>query len=372
MILSGGGTGGHIYPALAVAQALRQETGTGASPEMLYVGVRGRLDDSIVGRAGLQFAAVRAGPLRVGSPLAALRNLANLSLGTLQAWRVLGRFRPDVVFATGGYGSVPVGVAARLRRRPLLVYLPDVRPGWAVRLLSRLATRIAATNELASGGLPAGKAVAVGYPVRESFWAASRKDARGRLGLPADADVLLVSGASQGAHSLNVAIAEQLDDLLEICQVVHLTGQTDEPVLRARRDALPEAKRGRYHVFGYLEEMADAMAAADLAVLRAGASVLGELPAAGLPAVLVPGVYEGGYDQRANARYLEERGAALVLEGRRLDRLTEVVRELLSDDARRRAMGEAARRLAQPDAARRIARMLREVSLESSAQGVAA
>jgi UDP-N-acetylglucosamine--N-acetylmuramyl-(pentapeptide) pyrophosphoryl-undecaprenol N-acetylglucosamine transferase len=372
VILSGGGTGGHIYPALAVAQALRQEARTEGSPEMLYVGVRGRLDDSIVGRAGLPFAAVRAGPLRVGSPLDVLRNLANLVFGTLQAWRVLGRFRPDAVFATGGYGSVPVGIAARLRRRPLLVYLPDVRPGWAVRLLSRLATRIAATNEQATGGLPAGRAVAVGYPVREGFWFASREEARPRLGLPADADVLLVSGASQGAHSLNVAVAEQLDELLESCHVVHLTGQADEPMLRARREALPETRRERYHVFGYLEEMADAMAAADLAVLRAGASVLGELPAAGLPAVLVPGVYEGGYDQRANARYLEEQGAALVLENERLDRLSEVVRELLSDDARRRAMGETARRLAQPEAARRIAQMLREVSAGSSAQGVAA
>jgi UDP-N-acetylglucosamine--N-acetylmuramyl-(pentapeptide) pyrophosphoryl-undecaprenol N-acetylglucosamine transferase len=339
---------------------------------MLYVGVRGRLDDSIVGKAGLPFAAVRAGPLRVGSPLGALRGIADLALGSLQAWRLLGRYQPDAVFATGGYGSVPVGVAARLRCRPLLVYLPDIRPGWAVRLLSRLATHIAATNEQALAELPAGKAVAVGYPVRQRFWAASREEARGQLGLPADEDVLLVSGASQGAHSLNLAVAEQLDELLDVCHVLHLAGRVDETELRARREALPEAERARYHVFGYLEEMADAMAAADLAVLRAGASVLGELPASGLPAVLVPGVYEGGYDQRANARYLEDQGAAVVLENDRLERLNEVVRELLSDDARRRAMGEAARRLAQPEAAGRIARMLRDVSAGGSSQGVAA
>jgi UDP-N-acetylglucosamine--N-acetylmuramyl-(pentapeptide) pyrophosphoryl-undecaprenol N-acetylglucosamine transferase len=319
---------------------------------MLYVGVRGRLDDSIVGKAGLPFAAVRAGPLRVGSPLGALRGIADLALGSLQAWRLLGRYQPDAVFATGGYGSVPVGVAARLRCRPLLVYLPDIRPGWAVRLLSRLATHIAATNEQALAELPAGKAVAVGYPVRQRFWAASREEARGQLGLPADEDVLLVSGASQGAHSLNLAVAEQLDELLDVCHVLHLAGRVDETELRARREALPEAERARYHVFGYLEEMADAMAAADLAVLRAGASVLGELPASGLPA--------------------EDQGAAVVLENDRLERLNEVVRELLSDDARRRAMGEAARRLAQPEAAGRIARMLRDVSAGGSSQGVAA
>lgn len=372
VVLSGGGTGGHVYPALAVGQALREEA---SEPlELLYVGVRGRMDEAIVQPTGLPFEAVRAGPLRVGSPLRALRSLVDLALGTAQAWWLLRRFRPDAVFATGGYASVPVGIAARLRRRPLLVYLPDVRPGWAVRLLSRLATRIATTTERSLGELPAGKATAVGYPVREAFWSVNRDEARRKLGLPLDAKVLLVSGASQGAHRLNAAVAEQLDGLLELCHVMHLTGRADEAELRARRDALPEAKRERYHVFGYLDDppraragMAEAMAAADLAVMRAGASTLGELPAAGLPAVLVPGVYEG-WDQGPNARYLEEQGAAVVLENDKLERLTGVVRELLSDPEGRGAMGEAARRLAQPEAARRLARMVHE----AAGQGVAA
>ncbi len=361
MVLSGGGTGGHIYPALAVAQALRQEAGAANPPELLYVGVRGRLDEDIVGAAGLSFASVWAGPLRVGSPLRAARGLVSLLVGTVQAWRLLGRFRPDVVFATGGYASAPVGIAARWRRRPLVVYLPDLRPGWAVRLLARLATRVATTAERAFGELPGGEAVAVGYPVREAFWSADREEARRRLGLPADATVLLVSGASKGAHHLNVAVADQIEQLLDLGHVLHLTGRVDEAELRERRDALPEAKRDRYHVFGYLEEMAQAMVAADLGVLRAGASVLGELPASGLPAILVPGVYEG-WDQGPNARYLEEQGAAVVLENDRLDELTDFVRPLLSDDARRRAMSEAARRLAQPEAALRLARLLQEVA----------
>ena len=368
MILSGGGTGGHVYPALAVAQALRQQAGPEDAPELLYVGVRGRLDEAIVAPSGLEFAAVRAGPLRVGSPLRAFGSMLSLFAGTMQAWRLLGGFRPDIVFATGGYASVPVGIAAWLRRRPLLVYLPDVRPGWAVRLLSRLAMHIATTTEPARRELPRGKSSVVGYPVRDAFWSTTRDEARARLGLPLDARVLLVSGASQGARRLNEAVAAQLDELLDVGHLVHLTGRATEAEARNQADTLPEAKRERYHVFGYLEEMADAMAAADLAVLRAGASVLGELPAAGLPAVLVPGVYEG-WDQRPNARYLEEQGAAVVLEQDRLEELAETVRGLFSDDARRRAMGEAARRLAQPEAAARIARMLREAAL---GEGVAA
>ena len=358
VVLSGGGTGGHIYPGLAVAQALREQ----GAPELLYIGVRGRMDEQIVGAAGLPLETVSAAPLRVGSPLGMVRNAVSLAIGVVQSWRILGRFRPDAVFATGGYASVPVGVAARLRQLPLLVYLPDVRPGWAVRLLARLATRIAATTERSMADLPAGKAVAAGYPVRASFWSATREAARAKLGLPQDEKVLLVTGASQGARRLNEAVVAQLEGLLAVCHVMHLTGRADETELLAKRDALPEAQRARYHVLGYLEDMADAMAAADLAVMRSGASVLGELPAAGLPAVLVPGVYQGGYDQRANARYLADEGCAVVLENEELGRLTDVVRDLLADETKRRAMSDAARRLAQPDAARTIARMLTELA----------
>ena len=366
MILAGGGTGGHIYPALAVGESLRRQGP--ADLELLYIGVAGRMDGRIVGRSGLPFESVAAGPLRVRSPLAAVRGLWQLFVGTLQAWRLLGRFRPDAVFATGGYASVPVGIASRSRGRSLLLYLPDVNPGWAVRLLSRLATRIVTTTERSLGELPAGKSSAVGYPVRSKFWSGDRAGARARLGLPPDEKVLLVGGASQGARRINDAVRDQLEGLLDLCHVLHLTGATDEAKLQEKRDSLPEDKQRRYHVTGYLDEMADAMLAADLAVLRSGASVLGELPAAGLAAVLVPGVYEGGYNQRANARYMEEQGAAVVLENDDLGRLTDVVRDLLDDDAKRQRMAEAARKLARPEAADQIAAML----LDPSLQGVAA
>jgi UDP-N-acetylglucosamine--N-acetylmuramyl-(pentapeptide) pyrophosphoryl-undecaprenol N-acetylglucosamine transferase len=361
VILSGGGTGGHVYPALAVATALRQELTEREPLEVLYIGVRGRLDDLIVGREGLSFRAVRAGPLRVGSPWGVARGIVNLVLGTCQALNILRRFRPDAVFATGGYASVPVGIAARLLRCPLVVYLPDVRPGWAVRLLARLATRIATTAEASLAHLPRGKATAVGYPVRSDFWSVERNDARERLGLDPKGKVLLVSGASQGAHALNQAVASHLAGLLEVCEVVHLTGRSEEAALDALHDGLPLERRERYHVYGYLHEMPQALAAADLAVMRAGASVLGELPAVGLPAVLVPGVYEG-WDQSPNARFLEEQGAAVMLPNDQLERLPALVRELLGDESRLAGMREAARRLARPEAAPRIAQLLMGVA----------
>jgi len=360
VVLAGGGTGGHVYPSLAVARALEDELrARGERADLLYIGVRGRIDETIVPREGIAFHAVQAGPLRVTSPLAFARNALKLQVGVLQALRILRGFRPDAVFATGGYASVPVGVAARLLRRPLIVYLPDVTPGWAVRLLARLATRIAATSERALAHLPPAKTAVVGYPVRPEFWSTDRAHARVDLGLSGEGRVLLVTGASLGARAINEAVFAALPRLLADWDVMHLTGAGDEARALARRAALPEDQRARYHVRGYLDEMASAMCAADLVVGRAGASTLGELPAAGVPAVLVPGEYEG-WSQAPNAAFLESRGAAVMLRNDELHRLADFVESL--NDERRGAMAAAARALRRPEAARDLARMLMEAA----------
>ncbi|HEX5479117.1 MAG TPA: UDP-N-acetylglucosamine--N-acetylmuramyl-(pentapeptide) pyrophosphoryl-undecaprenol N-acetylglucosamine transferase, partial [Dehalococcoidia bacterium] len=192
VLFAGGGTGGHVYPSLAVARALEDQLRARGEPiEMLYVGIRGRVDEQIVPREGIPFRAIAAGQLRVGSPLAFVRGIVRLARGVVQSLSIVRSFRPDAVFATGGYASVPVGVAARVLRRPLVVYLPDVTPGWAVRLLSRLATRMTTTSEAAVPHLPAGRTSVVGYPVRAQFWSYDRASARRALGLPAGATVVL-------------------------------------------------------------------------------------------------------------------------------------------------------------------------------------
>lgn len=362
VVFAGGGTGGHVYPSLAVARALEREARDSGTPyEMLYIGVRGRVDERIVPSQGLPFRAISAGQLRVSSPLTFAGNMLKLARGVVESVSILRGFKPDVVFATGGYASVPAGFAARLLRRPLVVYLPDVTPGWAVRLLSYLATNMATTSERALRHLPARKTQVVGYPVRHEFWTIDGAEARGRLGVAADAKVLLVTGASLGARRINEAIAGALPQLLERCEVVHVTGENDEPWLRERRAQLTPEQQARYHVHGYLADMPAAMLAADLAVSRSGASTLGELPAAGLPAVLVPGEYEG-WSQAPNAEYLQSAGAAVMLRNAELDRLGDVVLGLLSDDARLQSMADAMRALARPHAAREMARMLMEVA----------
>lgn len=366
LVLSGGGTGGHVYPALAVAQALRRELPPGESLDILYVGAGGQESD-IVRQAGFPMREVSSAPIRGRMPWEMAANGGKISLGVAQARGILGEFRPNVVLSTGGYASFPVALAARSRSVPLAVYLPDLSPGWAVRAIARLAQRVAVTAIESLRRLPTGKTIVTGYPVREEFWAATRAKGRERLGLGPEEKVLFVTGASSGARSINDAVVDELPGLLQLCEVIHLCGRADEQRLLEIRDGLPNELRSRYHLHGYMhEETPWAMAAADLAICRAGASTLGELPAVQLPAILVPYPYAGAH-QRANARYLEKAGAAVLLDDNRLDELLPIVGELLHNDTRLRSMREASRRLARPNAAGRIGRILIDLARGSSA-----
>ena len=362
MIFAGGGTGGHVYPSLCVARALESElAANGGSLDMLYIGIHGRVDEKIVPAQGSAFRAISAGALRVSSPLTFARNALRLAWGVAQSVRILLRFKPDAVFATGGYASVPVGVAARLLRRPLVVFLPDVTPGWAVRLLSRLATKMTTTSDRALTYLPTNKTSVVGYPVREEFWTLGRDAARARLGVAPNTKLLVVMAGSLGARKINDAVWASLPQLIERCNVLHVTGATDAAAANEQRALLTPDQQVRYDVREYMDDLPAALIAADLVVARAGASTLGELPAAGAPSVLIPGEYEG-WSQTPNADFLQAEGAAVILRNSELDRLPATVIDLLSDDARLASMRVAAKRLARPDAARDLARVVMAVA----------
>jgi UDP-N-acetylglucosamine--N-acetylmuramyl-(pentapeptide) pyrophosphoryl-undecaprenol N-acetylglucosamine transferase len=378
VLFCGGGTGGHVYPALTVAQALREiscppPSSAPAAPEaleLLYVGVKGKIDAELVGREGIPFKAVAALPLRTGTLAGATRGAMTLASGTMEAYRILNGFRPDVVFATGGYGSAGVGMAARLQKRPLLLFLPDVEAGLAVKALAKIADQIAVSVPVALNAVPKEKTKVTGYPVRPQFFSIDRAAARAHLGLHENLPALLVSGASSGANAINRAVAAWAPDFLRLGQLVHICGARDEPWLRQGRERLSPELQSRYHLHAYLhDDMPYALAAADIAVMRAGASTLGELPATRLPAVLVPGEYEG-WDQSPNARYLEGEGAAVMLPQSRLEAdLGPTVMGLLGDSDRRQRMQEALSRLARPDAALKLAQML--LKLAGDRSGVA-
>lgn len=353
VVFCGGGTGGHVYPALTVAAALRRQV---PDADLLYVGVRGKLDADLVAREGIPFRGVTAGPLRVGNPIGALRGGLKLLAGVMQSYAILRRFRPDVVFATGGYGSVGVGLAARLRGLPLLVFLPDVAAGFAVKTLTRVASRIAVSVPPALAAMPSSRTQLSGYPVRPQFFDANRDAARAHFGLDAVLPTLLVMGGSTGASAINRSVASWVATFLETGQLIHVCGHNDEGWLQTHRDSLPPPRRDRYHLHAYLhDDVAQALAAAGLAVMRAGASTLGELPAARLPAILIPGDFS---DQRANALFLEHEGAAVMLEQTHLESLPTLIDALLNDKARLVTMRNALATLAQPAAADNLARLI--------------
>jgi UDP-N-acetylglucosamine--N-acetylmuramyl-(pentapeptide) pyrophosphoryl-undecaprenol N-acetylglucosamine transferase len=368
LLITGGGTGGHVYPALAVLEALDHDT----AQAVAWVGGAESqgLERDLVSRQGIPYLAVRCGAIRGTGPWGALRGAADLARGVVDALGVLRGFRPDVVLSTGGFVSAPLVIAARLRRCPCLIYLPDIEPGLAIRHLSRWADRVAVSFEQAGAHFRLDKVVVTGYPVRKELLTTTKEDARRALGLAEGADaglpVLLVMGGSRGARSINRAVQRVLPELLSLARVIHISGQADIDDLRRAAQALADNRRCRYHLHAYLhEEMAAALAAADLVVARAGAATLAEFPAVGLPAILVPYPYSGQF-QNANAGFLAERGAAVVLPDGELEgRLLPTIQALLNDLPRRTAMSVAARQLSRPDAAAAIVGVLQVLASSS-------
>jgi UDP-N-acetylglucosamine--N-acetylmuramyl-(pentapeptide) pyrophosphoryl-undecaprenol N-acetylglucosamine transferase len=354
LVICGGGTAGHVYPALALL-----DDWPGPPPDVTWIGTLDGMERRIVATAGLPFVGVRSGAVRGQRPDRLLRSMGQLTVGLVQALRALRRLRPDVVLTTGGYVSVPVAAAAWLLRIPVVVFLPDIRPGVAVRAQRPLATRIACAFDAAVEHVGADRAVVTGYPLRTAFATTDRTMAR--KSFDADDELLLVLyGGSRGARTLNHAVADGLDELLTRCRFIHVCGDLDLEDMLARRAQLPAALQERYEVHGFLgDRLIDAFIAADLCVARAGASTMAELPAAGVPAVVVPGAFS---DQRSNAEWLVSHGAAVMVDNDNAPQLLVLqVTALLDDDDRRRTMATASRALAQPDAAARLAGVLLDV-----------
>jgi UDP-N-acetylglucosamine--N-acetylmuramyl-(pentapeptide) pyrophosphoryl-undecaprenol N-acetylglucosamine transferase len=328
------------------------------------VGRASGIEADLARRAGLPFEGISTASFKGSAPWTLPQRIIHLARGTAQSVGVMDRFSPQAVFATGGYVCAPPIIAAWMRNVPALVYLPDLAPGLAIRLLARFATIIAVSFPPSKDYFAPGKAVVTGYPVRAEFFQTDKSSAISRLHLDENERTLLVLGGSQGAHSINVAVSDGLERLLQVCQVVHITGEKDGPWLQARRDELPPSLAARYSVYDYLyDEMSVALAAADLAVARAGAATTAEFPAVGLPSILIPYPYAGRH-QELNADYMVENGAAIRIDDVDLKEgiLPRTVFDLFDNQQTLDRLGDGARRLARPDATRRIAGLLRDIA----------
>jgi len=345
---------------------------------LTYIGSVGGMEAELVAReSDLPFRSVHAAPLRGQTRGALFGGLMTMLRGIADAWRLIGRERPDAILGTGGYVCVPVMVAARLRGVRTALYLPDVVPGMAVRLLSRIVTITACTSTASQPYLWGVRLRVTGYPVRRSFGASDKLAAREACGLRHDWPVVFVYGGSRGARSINHAIAEILEPVLELAQVIHLCGREgDEAMLQRAAAELPEWLRERYRLYPYLHAgrdgatpaLFDAFASADLVISRSGASVLGELPAAGVPAILIPYPH---VHQDENADALVAAGAALKIADHELATtgdalegpLYRALYRLITDWMVRGTMEARMAEQHRPDAAATIARIVRGLAL---------
>lgn len=371
-----------MYPALAVAAALTDGS------RCTYIGSADGMERSLVARESqLPFEAVPAAAIRGRNPLALLRNSATLAHGVQVARRLIQREQPASILGTGGYVCVPVFLAARMLGIPTILYLPDLVPGLAIRMLERISSVMACSvldsqrffrrrvaTSPADAARPPAALLVTGYPVRPELLQLDRQACRAAFEFEEHLPVLLVYGGSRGARSINHAIGALLADILPIAQVLHICGREgDEQHLQGVMNQLPAPLRQRYRLFPYLhnqamarseympgQSMSSALGAADLVIGRSGASILGELPIVGLPAILVPYPY---VHQDENADYLVRQKAAFKVAdqtmlgtGRPVDgMLFPVIQRLLSDSAERERMAASMRQLAQPAAAQRLA-----------------
>ncbi|MDF5754562.1 UDP-N-acetylglucosamine--N-acetylmuramyl-(pentapeptide) pyrophosphoryl-undecaprenol N-acetylglucosamine transferase [Spongiactinospora sp. TRM90649] len=369
LIVTGGGTGGHTYPALTAVRTLAARLArSGDTLDVVWIGTADGLEARIAPAEKIPFAVVTTGKIRryrnrlkMLSPTN-LMDMARVPLGVAQARRIVSGFRPDVVLATGGYVAVPAGLAARMCERPLVLHEQTVRLGLANRRLAGSATRIAVSSESTLPLLPESarrNAVVTGNPVRPELLTGQAGRAVERLGLSGfdrRLPTVYVTGGARGAQQINDVVRDVLPWLLSHANVIHQCGPEKEEALRGETATLPPELAARYHLTGYVgTELPDVLALADMVISRSGAGTLAEVTALGKPAVFIPLATAAGDEQAHNARHLQRAGAAAALLGEVTPTtLRQEVEPLLLSPTRRATMAAQARVHGKPDAADRL------------------
>jgi UDP-N-acetylglucosamine--N-acetylmuramyl-(pentapeptide) pyrophosphoryl-undecaprenol N-acetylglucosamine transferase len=349
VIIAGGGTGGHVIPALAIAQQLKKQF----NADVLFIGTARGIETRLVPAAGFPLELIRVGALKNVSLVTRLKTMFDLPRAISASSRIITAFDPEVVIGVGGYASGPAMVAALRRRLPTLAFEPNVVPGFANRMIARWVAAAAVHFEETCQYFPHCRVT--GVPVRPAFFSIPPKTG----GVP----TLLVFGGSQGARAINQAMIESLTGLrakIPGIHIIHQTGQRDYDLVLAAYQT--SGISGEVHKF--IDDMPETFGRADLLVCRSGASTVGEITAAGRPAIFVPFPAAADDHQNVNARALERADAAVVVEETNLGAsyLVDAIVALMSDGPRLRSMSAAAKSLAHPTAVEEIAEMVRKLA----------
>lgn len=346
LMIAGGGTGGHIYPAIAIA---REWLARDASRKVVFVGTERGLERTIVPKAGFPLEFIDVGGLKGKGPIELAKNLFRLPLGFIQAFRLVGRHKPDVALGVGGYSSGPVLLAAKLRGVPTIIHEANAFPGVTNRALAKIVKTVAVAFADAAPRLGRKDSIVTGNPIRAEFFATQPRNS-------ATPQRLLIFGGSQGSRVINDAMTGALLFLSRFkgqIEIVHQTGPKELDKVQAayRTSAFSDAR-----VVAYLDPIVDEIAAADVVVCRAGAMTIGELAAVGRAAIFIPFAAATNNHQEVNARVVERAGGGVVITEAQLtpERLAGTISDVLSSPDRARQMGDSAKALAAPEATKKI------------------
>ena len=358
IIIAGGGTGGHVLPAIAVIEELRTRE---VLFDSLWIGGANGVEREAAERAGIAFRAVPVGKFRRYADIRTAADAVRIPAGVARSWAIIRSFRPDVIFSTGGFVSVPTVVAGS-RRAPVLTHEQTAILGLATRINLRFAHQFAVSWEQTASLSTRRPSIVTGNPVRASLFGGDRLRGLEQFGFAPELPVIYVTGGARGASALNERIGALLPALLERVQIIHQTGPAfmnhDAQSLNAKRAGWPDATGRRYQVREFIgDELRDVYAAADLVIGRAGAGTVAELAALGKPAILIPLPSSGGGEQDVNAKLMSAVGGAVVLAQRDAtpERLRAEIEALLSEPLRLLQMSAAAASLGRLDAASRLA-----------------
>ncbi|OGI24863.1 MAG: undecaprenyldiphospho-muramoylpentapeptide beta-N-acetylglucosaminyltransferase [Candidatus Melainabacteria bacterium RIFOXYA12_FULL_32_12] len=363
--VTGGGTGGHIYPAVAVIQKLKNDP---EIDKIYYIGCPVNMEKDIAEKEGVEFLPISISGMPRKTGIGLIKWLLELNSSVKQSISHLIHTKPDVIFGTGGYVSGPVLLAAVILRIPFVIHDSDAHPGVVSKFMALWAKAVSVAFEQAKDYLKSKNIVVNGNPIRANFSTASKDIAYTNLNLHSDKKTILVMGGSQGAKTINNAMLEVAPRLIKEYgfQVIHQTGRKNfEEYQEKISEVWPEyCNYSEYILRPYFDEMAFPLAAADLAVSRSGSLSLSELNLSGLPAILIPYPYAAADHQKFNAIAMEKAGAAIWLEDSKCnsDTLISLILELVQDTDRLKSMQEANKCLAKPYATDNIVKILKDIA----------